>query len=147
MLKGGKHRQVRCHLPDPSRAARLQDTIRTGKDCGIGKYPSTALVMNKAWQVTALTAATLLAWLMLLPLDGSLARAEPEALRYRILRTAARITRSGLRRPGLCRQRHDHPSIVERVPRTGQHVEMLRLRHSRGRRRRLLVPAISWDKS
>jgi hypothetical protein len=46
--------------------ARVEDAIRTGKDCGTGKYPSTSLAMNKAWQAAALTAATLLAWLRLL---------------------------------------------------------------------------------
>ena len=40
--------------------ARVEDAIRTGKDCGIGKYPSTSLAMNKAWQAAALTAAALL---------------------------------------------------------------------------------------
>jgi hypothetical protein len=79
--------------------ARVEDTIRTGKDCGIGKFPSESLAMNKAWQAAALTAATLLAWLKLLALDGSLARAEPKTLRYRILHAAARLTRGG-------RQRH-----------------------------------------
>ena len=43
--------------------ARVEDAIRTGKDCGIGKFPSGSLAMNKAWQAAALTAATLLAWL------------------------------------------------------------------------------------
>ncbi len=61
--------------------ARVEDAIRTGKECGIGKFPSTSLAMNKAWQAAALTAATLLAWLKLLALDGSLARAEPKTLR------------------------------------------------------------------
>jgi hypothetical protein len=78
--------------------ARVEDAIRTGKDCGIGKYPSTALAMNKAWQAAALTAATLLAWLRLLALDGHLARAEPKTLRYRILHAAGRLARSGRRR-------------------------------------------------
>jgi DDE family transposase len=78
--------------------ARVEDAIRTGKDCGIGKFPSTSLAMNKAWQAAALTAATLLAWLRLLALDGSLARAEPKTLRYRILHAAARLTRGGRRR-------------------------------------------------
>ena len=75
--------------------ARVEDAIRTGKDCGIGKYPSESLAMNKAWQAAALTAATLLAWLRLLALDGPLARAEPKTLRYRILHAAARLTRGG----------------------------------------------------
>ena len=61
--------------------ARVEDAIRTGKDCGIGKFPSNSLAMNKAWQAAALTAATLLAWLRLLALDGQLARAEPKTLR------------------------------------------------------------------
>jgi hypothetical protein len=78
--------------------ARVEDGIRTGKDCGIGKYPSTSLAMNKAWQAAALTAATLLAWLRLLALDGTLAKAEPKTLRYRILHAAARLTRGGRQR-------------------------------------------------
>ncbi len=78
--------------------ARVEDATRTGKDCGIGKYPSTSLAMNKAWQAAALTAATLLAWLRLLALGGHLARAEPKTLRYRILHAAARLTRSGRQR-------------------------------------------------
>jgi hypothetical protein len=78
--------------------ASVEDAIRTGKDCGIGRYPSTSLTMNKAWQAAALTAATLLAWLRLLALDGALARAEPKTLRYRVLHAAARLTRGGRRR-------------------------------------------------
>jgi hypothetical protein len=53
--------------------------------------------VNKAWQAAALTAATLLAWLRLPALDGTLARAEPKTLRYRILH-AARLSRGGRRR-------------------------------------------------
>jgi hypothetical protein len=78
--------------------ARVEDAIRTGKDCGIGKFPSTSLAMNKAWQAAALTAATLLAWLKLLALDGALAKAEPKTLRYRILHAAARLTRGARQR-------------------------------------------------
>jgi hypothetical protein len=58
--------------------ARVEDAIRTGKDCGIGKFPSGSLAMNKGWMAAALTAATLLAWLGLLALDGRLAKAEPK---------------------------------------------------------------------
>ena len=77
--------------------ARVEDAIRTGKDCGIGKFPSGSLAMNKAWLAAALT-ATLLAWLKLLALDGSLARAEPKTLRYRILHAAARLVCGGRQR-------------------------------------------------
>ena len=61
--------------------ARVEDAIRTGKDCGIGRFPSESLAMNKAWFSAALIAGTLLAWLRLLALDGALARAEPKTLR------------------------------------------------------------------
>ena len=78
--------------------ARVEDCIRTGKDTGIGKLPSHDFALNQAWLAAALIAATLLAWLRLLALDGPLARAEPKTLRYRILHAAARLTRSGRRR-------------------------------------------------
>ena len=54
--------------------------------------------MNTAWFTAALIAATLLAWLRLLALDGPLARAEPKTLRYKILHAADRLTRGGRRR-------------------------------------------------
>jgi hypothetical protein len=75
--------------------ARVEDGIRTGKDCGIGRFPCTDFNLNAAWFGAALIAATLLAWLRLLALDGPLARAEPKTLRYKILHVAARITRGG----------------------------------------------------
>ena len=78
--------------------ARVEDCIRTGKDTGIGHFPSQAFALNQAWLAAALIAAALLAWLRLLALDGHLAKAEPKTLRYRILHAAARLTRSGRRR-------------------------------------------------
>jgi Transposase DDE domain group 1 len=78
--------------------ARVEDAIRTGKDCGIGKFPSHDFAVNSAWLAASLTAATLLAWLKLLALDGDLSRAEPRTLRYRVLHTAARLTRTSRRR-------------------------------------------------
>lgn len=78
--------------------ARVEDGIRTGKDCGIGKFPSHQLAMNRAWFTAALTAATLIAWLKLIALDGDLARAEPKTLRYRLFHAAARLVRGARRR-------------------------------------------------
>jgi hypothetical protein len=78
--------------------ARVEDAVRTGKDTGIGKFPSHAFALNQAWLAASLIAATLLAWLKLLALDGGLAKAEPKTLRYRILHAAARLARSGRRR-------------------------------------------------
>jgi len=78
--------------------ARVEDGVRTGKDTGLGKFPSRAFAFNQTWLTTALIAATLLAWLRLLALDGPLAKAEPKTLRYRILHAAGRLARSGRRR-------------------------------------------------
>ena len=71
--------------------------IRTGKDTGLGRFPSHSLAINTAWLSAALIAATLLAWLRLLALDGELARAEPKTLRYRLLHTAGRLVRGARR--------------------------------------------------
>jgi len=72
--------------------ARVAGRIRTGKDTGIGRFPSRAMAINAAWLELALTAADLIAWTQTALLDGELATAEPKALRYRLLHTAARIT-------------------------------------------------------
>src|SRR5262249_46216601 len=79
--------------------ARVEDCVRTGKDTGIGKLPSHLFALNAAWLAAALIAATLLAWLRLLALDGPMAKAEPKTLRYRILHAAARLAAGARRRP------------------------------------------------
>jgi hypothetical protein len=73
--------------------ARVEDRIRTGKDTGLSKFPSQSYAINTAWLAAAGTATNLLAWLALLALDGDLAKAEPKTIRYRLLHTAARLTR------------------------------------------------------
>lgn len=78
--------------------ARVEDCIRTGKDTGLGRFPSHDFAINTAWLTAAMTAAVLLAWLKLLALDSDLAKAEPKTLRYRILHAAARLVRGGRRR-------------------------------------------------
>ena len=78
--------------------ARVEDAIRTGKDTGLGHFPSFDFQVNAAWLTAAMIAAILLAWLKLLALDGDLARAEPKTLRYRVLHAAARLVRGGRRR-------------------------------------------------
>ena len=65
--------------------ARVEDAIRTGKDCGIGHFPSFDFGINAAWLTASMTGQILLAWLKLLALDGDLAKAEPKTLRYRML--------------------------------------------------------------
>jgi Transposase DDE domain group 1 len=78
--------------------ARVEDVIRTGKDTGLGHFPSRDYKINQAWLDASMTACILLSWLKLLALDGDLARAEPKTLRYRVLHAAARLVRGGRRR-------------------------------------------------
>jgi len=75
--------------------ARVEDRIRTGKDTGLGRMPSRHEAINAVWLELALIAADLLALTqsMLLLDEPDLHRAEPKTLRYRLLHTAARITR------------------------------------------------------
>jgi hypothetical protein len=75
--------------------ARVEDVIRTGKNTGLGHFPSHDYKVNQAWLDAAMIACILLSWLKLLALDGDLARAEPKTLRYRILHAAARLVRGG----------------------------------------------------
>jgi Transposase DDE domain group 1 len=77
--------------------ARVEDVIRTGKDTGLGHFPSHDYGLNKAWLDASMIGCVLLSWLKFLALDGDLAR-EPKTLRYRVLHAAARLVRGGRRR-------------------------------------------------
>ncbi len=68
--------------------ARVEDVIRTGKDTGLGHFPSRDYGLNKAWLDASMTACILLSWLRHLALGDKLAKAEPKTLRYRIFHTA-----------------------------------------------------------
>jgi hypothetical protein len=79
--------------------ARVEDRIRTGKDTGLGRFPSRTFTINAAWLTVVMLAVDLLAWTqtILLHDDPALVRAEPRTLRYRLLHVAARLTRGGRR--------------------------------------------------
>jgi len=79
--------------------ARVEDRIRTGKDTGLGRFPSHSFAINAVWLQVALTAIDLLALTQttLLTDTPELAKAEPKALRYRLLHVAARLVRGGRR--------------------------------------------------
>jgi hypothetical protein len=79
--------------------ARVEDRIRQTQDAGLGRLPSKLFAINAVWLDLALAAADLLAWTqtILLTQAPELARAEWKTIRYRLLHTAARITRSGRR--------------------------------------------------
>jgi Transposase DDE domain group 1 len=79
--------------------ACVEDRIRCGKDTGLGRFPSRQFAINQAWLACTLTAIDLLAWMqtVLLADHPALAKAEPKALRYRLLHVAARLVRGGRR--------------------------------------------------
>jgi hypothetical protein len=83
-----------AHLEARHRAhARVEDRIRCAKATGLGRFPSRTFTINAAWLELAMVAADLIAWTQTTLLTGDLAKAEPKALRYRLLHVAARITR------------------------------------------------------
>ena len=84
--------------------ARVEDRIRCAKDTGLGRFPSRSFAINRAWLSVVMLAVDLIAWTQHLLLCGDLVKAEPKALRYRLLHVAARLTR-GQRRLWLRIQR------------------------------------------
>jgi Transposase DDE domain group 1 len=79
--------------------ARVEDRIRTGKDTGLGRFPSRTFAINTAWLTAVILAVDLVSWAqtILLHSQPTLARAEPKTLRYRLLHVAARLVRGGRR--------------------------------------------------
>ena len=74
---------------------RAERQICDTKATGLTNLPSHSFAINHAWLQLVLCAHDLLAWTKLLALAGtSLADAEPKRLRYCLLHTAARITRT-----------------------------------------------------
>jgi len=71
--------------------ARVEGFIRCAKATGLARWPSSSFEINSAWVAAVAIACDLLCWTRLLLLDGALAIAEPQTLRYRLLHTAARI--------------------------------------------------------
>lgn len=75
--------------------ARVEDRIRGAKATGLRNLPFNAFDANAAWLEIVLTATDLIAWTKLIGFTDhpDLARCEIAAFRYRVLHTAARITR------------------------------------------------------
>lgn len=94
------------------RRARVEDSIRAGKDTGMRNLPFADFQANEAWLELSLIAQDLLAWAKALVLDGALALAEPKRLRQRLFHVAGRIVRSGRR-------------IILRLPRSWPWAEAL----------------------
>jgi Transposase DDE domain group 1 len=79
------------------RRARVEDSIRAGKDTGMRNLPHHAFEHNQTWLELSLIAQDLLCWTKLVCLDGELATAEPKRLRHRLLHIAGRIVCHGRR--------------------------------------------------
>jgi hypothetical protein len=79
------------------RRARVEDSIRAGKNTGMRNLPHHAFEHNQTWLELSLIAHDLLAWMKLICLAGELATAEPKRLRHRLLHTAGRIVRHSRR--------------------------------------------------
>jgi hypothetical protein len=77
--------------------ARVEDRIRAAKATGLANLPFDLMRRNQVWLELVLAAQELTCWAQALLLDGSLAVAEPKALRYRLLHVAARVVRHARR--------------------------------------------------
>lgn len=77
--------------------ARVEDSIRAGKDTGMRNLPHHAFEHNQTWLELSLIAQDVLTWTKLICLDSELATAEPKRLRHRLLHTAGKVVRHGRR--------------------------------------------------
>jgi hypothetical protein len=77
--------------------ARVEDSIRAGKDTGMRSLPHHAFAHNWTWLEFSLIAQDLLCWAKQICLTGDLARAEPKRLRYCLLHVAGKVVRDGRR--------------------------------------------------
>jgi hypothetical protein len=93
---------------------RAERQICDTKATGLTNLPSHSFAINHAWLHLVLSAHDLLAWTRLLTLAGtSLAHAEPKRLRYCLLHTAARVSRTS--RQTTCRLAANWPWTPELV--------------------------------
>lgn len=80
------------------RRARAEDRIRAAKHTGLTNLPLHAFAQNQIWCALVALACEITAWMQTLTLAGHHARRwEPKRLRYRLLSSAARLTRTARR--------------------------------------------------
>ena len=75
--------------------ARVEDRVRSWKDCGLANLPFESYVMNETWVAVSLIAGALLAWSQMICFEDALEKAEPKTMRYRVLHVAALLVRRG----------------------------------------------------
>jgi len=77
--------------------AHVEQRIEDGKALGLAKLPFRSFAMNEAWMQLVLAAQDIVGFAKALTLEGDLAKAKPQTLRYRLLHQAGRLARSGRR--------------------------------------------------
>ena len=77
--------------------ARVEHSIRAGKDTGMRNLPHYAFEHNQTWLEVSLIAQDLLCCTLLICLTGKLAKAEPKRLRQRLLHVAGKLVSHGRR--------------------------------------------------
>lgn len=77
--------------------ALAEQVIRDAKACGLANLPFDCVVNNAIWCRLVTIAVNLLAWAKDLTLTGTMRRATPKTIRYRLLHTAGRLTPSDRR--------------------------------------------------
>jgi Transposase DDE domain group 1 len=75
--------------------ARVEDRVRCWKACGLANLPFDGFCANEAWVALSVIAGALLAWSQMTCFDGTLAKAEPKTMRYRVLHVAAVLVHRG----------------------------------------------------
>jgi len=125
---GHRFQAILTDQPDPDIAAlerlhraraRVEDRIRTAKDCGLSNLPFRDFDANEVWLEIALMSQELITYTQTLLLDGELARCEPKRLRYRLLHTAGRLAfharQARLRLPAAWPWAHDLAAAFARL--------------------------------
>jgi hypothetical protein len=73
--------------------AHVEDNLRRLRDSGFERFPFVDLDANRAWLAVVCFADALVRWFQLLCCAGSLAVAEPKALRWTLWHSPARVVR------------------------------------------------------
>lgn len=77
--------------------ARVEDSIRAGKDTGMRNLPHHSFAHNQTWLELSLIAQDLICWTRQLCLTGELSKAEPKRLRHCLLHVAGKLASHGRR--------------------------------------------------
>lgn len=130
-VEGMRHTAFITDDPDPDitalelrqrQRARAEAVIRDTKACGLANLPFDSVADNDAWMHLTFCANDLVAWARRTSLTGTLRRATPKTLRYRLLHVAAHTSPRRLR---LDRHWPWTPCLVDAIDRTRTRLQPL----------------------